>query len=85
MMPTSDPLVSPASLLPLADTASGGYRPMDHVPGPLRPYSASLAVVPIECGKHETTATRHETTEATEIIKDGTAVSDSVTKVSTDT
>ena len=35
-----------------------GKRPVEHVPGSLRPLSATLAVVPIECGKHDTAASK---------------------------
>lgn len=80
-----DPLVPPAALLPLSDTRSGGQRPLHHAPGTLRPYSASLAVVPLQCGKHDTTATKWDKTEATEESKDGVVVPDTVTIPQTDT
>lgn len=79
-----DPLVRPESLFPLAETRGGGHRPVEHVPGVLRPFSATLAVVPIECGKHETTATRFEKDEATEKSRDGFVEYDSVPVVHTD-
>jgi hypothetical protein len=51
-----DPLMPVAALLPLCDTAAGGRLPLEHSPGPLRPFSATLGVVPIQCG--EATADR---------------------------
>ena len=77
-MIASDPLVPPSALLPLADTRAGGQRPVEHVPGSLRPFSATLAVVPIPCGKHHTTATRWDKTEATERSRDGVVEPDTV-------
>lgn len=77
-MVASDPLVPPAALLPLADTRGGGQRPIEHVPGSLRPFSATLAVVPIRCGKHDTTATRWDKTEETERSRDGVVEPDTV-------
>lgn len=81
----SDPLVPARSLLPLAETRSGGYRPVDHVPGPLRPFSATLAVVPVQCGKHDTTESKWEETKETQESKDGEVVPDSVVEIKTDT
>jgi hypothetical protein len=46
-----------AALLPLSDTR-GGDIPLAGTPGSLRPLSAAPGIVPIECGKHDTTATR---------------------------
>jgi hypothetical protein len=84
-MVASDPLVPPFSLLPLTDTCGGGQRPIEHVPGPLRPFSATLAVVTIQCGKHDTTATRWDKTEATERSRDGVVDPDTVVIPRTDT
>ena len=79
-----DPLCPASGLLPVSEFG-GGYRPNANVPGALRPYSASLAVRPIECGKHDTTGTRWTETKATKQIIDGTAFPDSEQKVFTDT
>jgi hypothetical protein len=79
-----DPLFPTSGLWPLAERG-GGYRPMANIPGPLRPYSASLGVAPIECGKHDTTATRWTQEKATEESKDGEVVPDTVSIVHTDT
>ncbi len=80
-----DPLIPPTALLPVCDTLIGGQRPLHHIPGRLRPYSASLAVTPLECGKHDTTATKWEETRGTEESKDGVVVPDTVTIPQTDT
>lgn len=79
-----DPLFPISGLWPLAERG-GGYRPIANVPGPLQPYLALLAVAPIECGKHDTTATRWTQEKATEESKDGAVVPDTVTIEHTDT
>jgi hypothetical protein len=84
-MGVSDPLIFPPALLPLADTHCGGQRPVDHVPGSLRPFSATLAVVPLRQGKHHTTATRWDKTETTQKSRDGVVEEDSVVITQTDT
>jgi hypothetical protein len=84
-MVASDPLVPHSALLPLADTCGGGQRPVEHVLGSLRPFSATFAVVPIQCGKHDTTATKWDKTEETESSRDGVVVPDTVTIPQTDT
>ena len=83
-MGTSDPLVPPSALLPLAATHCGGQRPVEHVPGSLRPFSATLAIVPLPCGKHHTTATRWDKTEGTQKSRDGVVEPDSVVITQTD-
>jgi len=50
-----DPLFPSVALLPLSDT-QGGQTPLAGTPGPLRPLSAALGIVPIECGKLESTS-----------------------------
>lgn len=57
---------------------------MANVPGVLRPYSATLAVVPIECGKHDTTATRYTVQQATKTTDDSNPITDSVSMPHTD-
>ena len=83
-MKQTDALVPANALLPLCDTPGGGYRPSEHTPGRLRPFVATLAVVPIECGKHETTATRWVEDDATEKSDDGKVVPDTVKITRTD-
>ncbi|MGQ0837429.1 hypothetical protein [Actinokineospora sp.] len=82
-MSSSDPLFPAATLLPL--TEPGGYSPPAHRPGPLRPLSASLAVVPTECGTDETTATRNTEVKQTQHTSDGKMETDAVPIVVTDT
>lgn len=84
-MSLGDPLSTPAALLPLSDTRTGGQRPVEHVPGLLRPFAATLAVVPIVHGKHNTTATKWDETKPTQDCKDGVVVPDTVTIPHTDT
>jgi hypothetical protein len=79
-----DPLFPASGLWPHAERG-GGYRPMANIPGPLRPYSATLAVAPLECGKHDTTATRWSQDKATEECRDGEVIPDTVTIQHTDT
>jgi hypothetical protein len=79
-----DPLFPISGLWPVAELG-GGYRPLANISGSLRPYSALLGVAPIECGKHDTTATRWSEEKATEESKDGVVVPDTVTMEHTDT
>jgi hypothetical protein len=67
----TDPLLPSAALLPQCGTRSGGTIPSLHRSGQLRPYSATLAVTPLECGKHDTTATKWDKSEATQKSGDG--------------
>lgn len=67
----NDPLLPSAALLPQCGTRSGGTIPKPHQPGLLRPYSATLAVEPLECGKHDTTATKWDKKETTQGAGDG--------------
>lgn len=81
----ADPLMPSAALLPLADTICGGRHPMRHVPGDLRAFSATLGVVPAQCGKHDTTATKWDEKKTSETNRDGRIDSDTVTIPRTDT
>lgn len=80
----ADVLFPSAGLLPLSDVR-GGHRPVATTPGRLRPLPATLAVVPIECGKHDTTSTRWTEDDPTERTDDGKVIKDSVPIVRTDT
>jgi hypothetical protein len=80
-----DPLVPSGTLLPQSDTRYGAQIPLVHEPGGQRPYSAMLAVPPLEWGKHETTSTRRDEDKATQESKDGVVVPDTVTITHTDT
>ncbi|WP_156754145.1 hypothetical protein [Actinokineospora pegani] len=77
-----DPLFPRPALLPL--TERGGYAPPAHTTGSIRPWSASLAVVPIECGKDETTATRDTEVKQTQYTSDGKMETDAVPIIVTD-
>jgi hypothetical protein len=79
-----DPLFPSAALLPLSDTR-GGQVPLVGTPGSLRPLSASLGVVPIEYGKHNTTGTRWYEDDPTQKSDDGRVVPDTVKVLRTDT
>jgi len=63
----------------------GGQIPLAETPGLLRPLSAALGIVPIECGKHDTTATRWYEDDPTQKSNDGKVVSDTVKILRTDT
>ena len=82
MMIRRDPLFPRAALLPL--TERGGHTPLAHTPGPIRPFSASLAVIPIECGNDETTATHDTEVKQTQYTSDGKMETDAVPIVVTD-
>lgn len=85
MVSHTDPLVPPAALLPLCDTDSGGQIPLEAEASRVQPYVATLAVRPIECGKHDTTSTRWTENKATQESKDGEVVADTVSIQHTDT
>lgn len=55
------------------------------IPGPLRPLSAALGIAPIECGKHDTTASRWYEEDPTQKSDDGKVVPDTVKILRTDT
>jgi hypothetical protein len=72
-------------MLPLSEPG-GLLYPVEHVPGTLRPFAATLAVsVPPEAKKHDTASTRNSTTETTQTSKDGTVVPDTLSDTTTDT
>ncbi|MDQ3576768.1 MAG: hypothetical protein M3443_04030 [Actinomycetota bacterium] len=70
--------------MPLSDL-HGGQLPVAAVPGTLRPLTASLAVAPVECGRHDTTASRWYEDDATQKSDDGKVVPDTVKILRTDT
>ncbi len=69
------PLFSSIALLPLGEPGGVAY-PMEHVPGSLRPYSATLGVPMPMVGKHHTTSTRPPTQMPTQRSVDGQVVPD---------
>jgi hypothetical protein len=80
-----DPLFPAPALLPLAE-AGGGYTPLATVPGPVRPFSATLGVpAPAEGKKHDTTASRWTEQKPTQRSSDGKVEPDTQPIVHTDT
>lgn len=79
----SAPLFSSSALLPLSEAGGVSY-PVHHSPGPLRPYSATLAVPMPVTGKHNTSSTRPATSISTQRSEDGRVVPDSTTDVGQD-
>jgi hypothetical protein len=82
--PDSNQLFPAAALLPLSEP--GGYTTaLPDRPGPLRPFSATLAVPVLpQAKKHDTNSTRWTENKATTTSKDGNVVPDSVPVVNTD-
>lgn len=81
----SDVLFPARALLPLS-APGGGHHPLPHVPGAgWRPLSAALGVIPVEAGKHDTTATRWTEDKATQKSRDGVVEPDTVSITHTDT
>jgi hypothetical protein len=78
-------ILFPARALLSLSSPGGGQLPLAHVPGVLRPLAASLGVVPAECGKHDTTATRWNEDKATQKSRDGIVEPDTVSIQHTDT
>lgn len=81
-----DPLFPGGVTLPLCE-AGGVQYPIDHRPGSLRPFVATLAVpAPPTAKKHDTASTRNSTTEETFNQPDGEGgKSDTLTDTTTDT
>lgn len=80
----SDLLFPTKALLPLSEPGGGHYL-LSHVPGVRRPLSAALGVIPVEAGKHDTTATRWTEDKATQKSRDGVVEPDTVPITHTDT
>lgn len=79
-----DVLFPARALLPLS-APGGGHHLLPHVPGAWRPLSAVLGVIPVEAGKHDTTATRWTEDKATQKSRDGVVEQDTVSITHTDT
>lgn len=80
----SDVLFPARALLPLS-ARGGGQHPLPHLPAALRPLAAALGVVPVEAGKHDTTATRWTEDKETQKSRDGVVEPDTVSITHTDT
>jgi hypothetical protein len=76
-------LVSPSALLPMSEAGGVAY-PMQHTPGVLRPFGASLAVAMPQAGRHSTDSTAPRTTQRTERSDDGKVYADSVSDTGSD-
>lgn len=80
-----DPLFPGGLTLPLCEIGGVQYT-LDHEPGNLRPFVATLAVTAPPTGKHHTGNTRNSTTEETYNQPDGEGgKSDKISDTTTDT
>ncbi len=79
-----DPLFPGGATLPLCEVGGVQY-PLDHRPGSLRPFVATLAVAAPPTAKHRTTSTRNSTTQTTGPSRDGSEESDKISDTTTDT
>jgi hypothetical protein len=80
----SDVLFPARALLPL-NARGGSQHPLPHVPAALRPLAAALSVIPVEAGKHDTTASRWTEDKETQKSRDGVVEPDTVSITHTDT
>lgn len=80
----SDVLFPARALLPLS-APGGGQHLLAHVPGVRRPLAAALGVMPVQCGKHDTTASRWTEDKPTQKSRDGVVEPDIVSIPHTDT
>lgn len=78
-------ILFPAKALSPLSLAGGGHLPLPSTPGALRPLAAALGVTPVQCGKHDTTATRWSEDKATQKSRDGVVEPDTVSITHTDT
>lgn len=80
----SDVVCPGAVTLPLC-ARTGGVVVVDHVPGVLRPFSATLGVGALPSGKkHDTTASRWKEKQHSQTSKDGKIATDTVEVLHTD-
>lgn len=79
-----DPLFPGSLTLPLCE-AGGVQYPLDHQPGKLRPFVATLAIAAPPTAKHHTAGTRNSTSTKTGPNRDGGEESDTITDTTTDT
>lgn len=79
-----DPLFPSRALLPLCDPG-GVQNTLEHTPGTLRPFAATLGVPRLrDDKKHDTTATRFTQPTNDETSHEGNVVTDTVTDTYTD-
>lgn len=81
---TPDPLFPGGATLPLCEVGGVQY-PLDHRPGNLRPFVATLAVAAPSTAKHHTASTRNSTTQTTAPSRDGSEETDKISDTTTDT
>lgn len=80
-----DPLFPGSMTLPLCE-AGGVQYPLDHQPGSLRPFVATLAIAAPPAAKHHTADTRNSTSKTTYNQPDGEGgQNDTITDTTTDT
>lgn len=77
------PLFAPSALLPMGEPGGVAY-PMQHTPGELRPFGASLAVPMPQAGKHSTDSTSPATKQATQRSDDGKVYPDTIPDTGSD-
>lgn len=82
--PAPDPLFPGSMTLPMCE-AGGVQYPLDHRPGNLRPFVATLAIAAPPAAKHHTASTRNNTSTITGPNHDGGEESDKITDTTTDT
>lgn len=78
----SDPLFPASTLLPLSE--AGGFTPLNHIPGMVRPLAASLGIIPLIQKNVVTAATRNTEVKQTQYTVDGRTETDAVPIVVTD-
>lgn len=79
-----DPLFPGSMTLPLCEVGGVQYS-LDHQPGSLRPFVATLAVAAPPAAKHHTASTRNSTSTKTGPNRDGSEETDTITDTTTDT
>lgn len=80
-----DPLFPESSTLQLSELGGVSYA-VPHLPGTLRPFSATLGTpAPAESKKHDTAGTRDHTKQTTQRSDDGKVVADSIADTHVDT
>lgn len=80
----ADPLFPSPALLPLSDPG-GVQNPLEHTPGTLRPFVATLGVPRLgDDKKHDTTSTSFTKPTNSQTSHEGNVVTDTVTDTYTD-
>ena len=83
-MSQTDPVLPARPLLPLG-TPTGVVPTVEHQPGRLRPFSATLGrPMPVEGKKHDTVSTAPPTSMSTQQSRDGQVLPDSMPDTGSD-